>query len=71
MRASGPPLRSGRPMPEQTPAPRRRNVVPAVLAGVFLVIFYVLVFSGGYCERYERKEQRRELMRQYLDSMRR
>lgn len=58
-------------MSESTPPARRQNYVPAVLAAIFIVVFYVLIFNGGYCERYERKEQRRELMRQYLDSMRR
>jgi hypothetical protein len=31
----------------------------------------VLIFQGGFCERYERKMLRRELMQQQLDEMRR
>jgi hypothetical protein len=59
--------------PAQSDAPSKRatNVVPAILAGVFIVVFYVLIFQGGFCERYERKMQRREMLRQQLQEQRR
>lgn len=57
-------------MTQQQPT-KRRNYVPGILAAVFIVVFYVLIFQGGFCERYERKMLRRELMQQQLQDMRR
>ena len=39
-------------------------------AVVFGVVLVALVVNGGMCERYNRKMQRQQLMRQYLDSIR-
>ena len=58
-------------MTNQTQRSSISKYVPALLAGVFIVVFYVLIFQGGFCERYERKMLRRELMQQQLDEMRR
>ena len=46
----------------------RKTLLGAV--AVFAVLFAFLVFSGGACERYERKMERQRLMREYLDSQR-
>lgn len=58
-------------MTNQTPQSSAGKYIPAILAGVFIVVFYVLIFQGGFCERYERKMLRRELMQKQLDEMRR
>jgi hypothetical protein len=50
--------------------PRRKWVIPT-LTVVFLAVFYLLVFNGGQCERYDRKMNRMQRMRHYYDSIRR
>ena len=49
---------------------RRRDRVVFTLAAVFAVIFTLLVMNSGQCERYERKMERQQLMRKYIDSVR-
>lgn len=49
---------------------RKRQVIPVVLGLVFGVVLLILVINGGMCERYERKMQRQQMMRHYIDSVR-
>lgn len=49
---------------------RRTSNAVFVAAAIFGIILLVLVINGGMCERYNRKMQRQQLMRQYLDSIR-
>ncbi len=49
---------------------RRRQVMPILLGFGFGIILIILVLNGGMCERYQRKMERQEMMRHYIDSVR-
>jgi len=49
---------------------RRRDRAVFTLAAVFAVIFTLLLLNSGQCERYEKKMQRQQLMKNYIDSVR-
>ena len=51
-------------------SPKRSNSLIYAAAALFGVVLLLLVVNGGMCERYNRKMQRQQLMRQYLDSIR-
>lgn len=58
-------------MPQnQNPRAAERWTIPLMIVA-FLLVFFVLVFSGGQCERYRQKSKRIELSKRYLDSVRR
>lgn len=50
---------------------RQRSSSTVMIASLlFGIVLIALVVNGGMCQRYERKMQRQQLMRQYLDSQR-
>lgn len=56
-------------MNEPTP---KRNIRPIVttLTVLFCAAVFLSMMRGGMCERYERKMNRMDNMRHYIDSMR-
>lgn len=53
-----------------TAARKQRPWISVVLGLLFGASLIIAVLNGGQCERYERKMQRQQMMREYLDSMR-
>lgn len=49
---------------------RRRQVIPIALGLGFGIVLIILVLNGGMCERYQRKMERQEMLRHYIDSVR-
>lgn len=58
-------------MTDESPQPKRTNIVPVIMAVAFAVIFFALVANGGQCERYNKKMERQEQLRKYYESLRR
>jgi len=56
-------------MSESAPKKSQRPIL-TVLTILFCAAFFIAIMRGGMCERYERKMDRMNLMRQYIDSMR-
>lgn len=42
----------------------------SLLKAVVVTALVFFIFTGGFCERYERKMDRRDTMRRYIDSAR-
>lgn len=36
---------------------------------LFAIAFFVVVFNGSTCERYNRRMERQQMMQQYLDTL--
>ncbi len=49
---------------------KRKRIFITAITAVFAIAMLFVVSRGGMCERYERKMERQQLMRDYLDSMR-
>ncbi len=53
------------------PAPKRNHrPLLTLLTILFCAAFFIAIMRGGMCERYERKMDRMNSMRHYIDSMR-
>lgn len=58
-------------MTTSAPTPRRKHrPLLTALTILFCAAFFFAILRGGMCERYERKMERMNSMRQYIDSMR-
>jgi hypothetical protein len=57
-------------MTTRTDEPRSKRLVITVMTVSFAAMMLFMFTRGGTCERYEKKMQRQESMRNYLDSMR-
>ncbi|CAN5452075.1 hypothetical protein BH10BAC6_BH10BAC6_16200 [soil metagenome] len=56
-------------MSVSAPKKSHRPILTA-LTILFCAAFFIAIMRGGMCERYERKMDRMNSMRQYIDSMR-